>query len=165
MDTVLCGFSSMYLGSLDLHLFSRSPADGHEGCCLFGAAVNICVHKFSFPESLEKLVAPATLSLRFHGGAAARSAAVPASVCTGPVRPRLLPLPPPPVTAHFTHPHHLSVSTRPVHRHGLLGASKDVPENRWTIAARPGKGLAEHRGALNLNLERLCSYAEVSLAL
>lgn len=80
MDTVLCGFSSMYLGSLDLHLFSRSPADGHEGCCLFGAAVNICVHKFSFPESLEKLVAPATPCLRFHGGAAARSAAVPASV-------------------------------------------------------------------------------------
>lgn len=154
----------MYLGSLDLHLFSRSPADGHEGCCLFGAAVNICVHKFSFPESLEKLVAPATLSLRFYGGAAARSAAVPASV-HGARAPPFTAVAPPSVTAHFTHPHHLSVSTRPVDRHGLLGASKDVPENRWTIAARPGKGLAEHRGALNLNLERLCSYAEVSLAL
>lgn len=164
MDTVLCGFSSMYLGSLDLHLFSRSPADGHEGCCLFGAAVNICVHKFSFPESLEKLVAPATQPAFPWGSSGQEHSG--ARVCLHGARaPPFTAVAPPSVTAHFTHPHHLSVSTRPVHRHGLLGASKDVPENRWTIAARPGKGLAEHRGALNLNLERLCSYAEVSLAL
>lgn len=73
--------------------------------------------------------------------------------------------PPTSVTAHFTHLHPLPVSTRPVHRQGLLRTSEEVQENRWTTAARPGKGLAEHRGALTLNLERLHSYAEVSLGL
>lgn len=147
MDTVLCGFSSMYLGSLDLHLFSRSPADGHEGCCLFGAAVNICVHKFSFPESLEKLVAPATLSLRFHGGAAARSAAVPASVCAGPVRPRLLPLPPPlcygPLhsSASLVCVHQACASARPARRiQGRPGEQMDDSGQAWKGFSRTQRG-------------------------